>query len=70
MKTSLYEFKEEVIEFLCEIEGCCEADAHLLANEKYTDIEYGHKYHLSPSIIAGSILGINDCCISGYASKS
>jgi hypothetical protein len=63
MKISLHEFKEEVIEFLCEIGGCNEEHAHLLANEKHSDIEYKHKYHLNPSIIVGTILGINDCCI-------
>lgn len=63
MKTSLCEFKEEVIESLCEIGGCEVEDAHLLAHEKYSHIEYGHKYRLNHVIIAGSILGINDCCI-------
>jgi hypothetical protein len=70
MNTSLYEFKEEVIESLCEIGGCNKEDAYTLVEKKCTDIEYGLKYNLSSSIIAGSILGINDCCISGYALKS
>ncbi|HZF70104.1 hypothetical protein [Sulfuricurvum sp.] len=60
---TLSEFHAEVIEALCELGGCSEADAHALAEEKYSDIEYGHKYRLSSTIIAGSILGINDCCI-------
>lgn len=64
---SLNEFRNEVIEELCELGGYSEADAHTLAEEKYSDIQYGHKYRLSPTIIAGSILGINHCCIASSA---
>lgn len=63
---SLSEFHQEVIEELCELGQYCQVDAQSLAEEKYSDIEYGHKYRLSPTIIAGSILGINDCCLSPY----
>lgn len=66
---SLNDFRIEVIETLCELGGYCEADAHALAEEKETDIEYGYKYRLSPSIIAGSILGISDCCIPTHPPK-
>ncbi|MFZ3052234.1 MAG: hypothetical protein WA099_02415 [Sulfuricurvum sp.] len=52
-----------MIEELYELEGCSVADAHALVEEKHSDIQYGHKYHLSPTIIAGSILGIKDCCV-------
>ncbi len=66
---SLREFHQEVIEELCELGQYCQVDAQLLAEEKHTNIEYGYKYHLSPTIIAGAILGINDCCLSAYAPK-
>ena len=62
--SSLNDFRIEVIETLCELGGCSEEDAQTLSEEKHTDIEYGHKYRLSPAIIAGAILGINDCCVS------
>ena len=68
--SSLNDFHTEVIEILCELGWYCEADAQALAQEKYSDIEYGHKYRLSPSIIAGSILGINDCCVASQPQKS
>ena len=64
------EFREEVIETLCELGGYCEGDAQTIAEEKLSDIEYGHKYRLSPAIIAGSILGINDCCVPNQPQKS
>lgn len=60
---TLNDFHAEVIEFLCELGGYSEDDACILASQKRSEIEYAHKYRLSPSIIAGSILGINDCCI-------
>ena len=66
---SLNDFHTEVIENLCELGGYCEADAHTLAEEKRCDIQYGHKYRLSPAIIAGSILGINDCCVPNQPIK-
>ncbi len=62
--SSLNDFRIEVIETLCELGGCSEEYAQTLAQEKFTDIEYGHKYRLSPAIIAGAILGIKDCCLS------
>ena len=68
--STLNDFHTEVIETLCELGGYCENDAQALAEEKHSDIEYGHKYRLSPSIIAGSILGINDCCVSNQPKKS
>ena len=64
------EFREEVIETLCELAGCSEDDAKAIAEEKLSDIEYGHKYRLSPAIIAGAILGINDCCVPNQLYKS
>lgn len=64
------EFREEVIESLCELAGCSEDDAQAIAEEKLSDIEYGHKYRLSPAIIAGAILGINDCCVPNQPQKS
>lgn len=64
MYHSLRDFRQEVIDTICEIEGCDEENAHLIAEEKHGDIEYGHKNRLSPRVIAGAILGINDCCIS------
>jgi len=67
---SIDEFREEVIETLCELAGYSQEDAQTLAEEKRSDIEYAHKYRLSPSIIAGSILGINDCCVSNQPRKS
>ena len=67
---AIEEFREEVIEILCELAGCSEEEAQAIAAEKHSDIEYGHKYRLSPSIIAGSILGINDCCVSNQPKKS
>lgn len=66
MRNHLTEYREEVIEELCALGGYTEADAHKIAEEKHADIVYGHKYRLTPSIVAGSILGINDCCIPSY----
>ena len=68
--STLNDFHTEVIETLCELGGYCEDDAKVLAQEKFSDIEYAHKYRLSPSIIAGSILGINDCCVPNQPHKS
>lgn len=70
MINSLNDFRAEVIETLCELGGYCEADAQAIAEEKLSDIKYGHKYRLSPSIVVGSILGINDCCIPNQHQKS
>ena len=70
MMNSLNDFRTEVIETLCELGGYCEEDALILSEEKLSDIEYGHKYRLSPAIIAGSILGINDCCVPTRPPKS
>ncbi|ADR35237.1 hypothetical protein Sulku_2580 (plasmid) [Sulfuricurvum kujiense DSM 16994] len=67
---ALHEFNEEVIEALCELGGLSEAEAQSFAASKRSEIEYAHKYRLSPSIIAGSILGINDCCIPSQCPKS
>ena len=67
---TIEEFREEVIETLCVLAGCRDEEAQTLAEEKHSDIEYGHQYRLSPSIIAGSILGINDCCVSNQPKKS
>jgi hypothetical protein len=41
------EFREEVIETLCELAGYSEDDAKTIAEEKLSDIEYGHKYRHS-----------------------
>lgn len=67
---AIEEFREEVIDTLCELGGYSQEEARTLAEEKHSDIEYGHQYRLSPSIIAGSILGINDCCVSNHPPKS
>jgi len=64
------EFREEVIETLSELGGYSEEDAQTLAEEKHTDIEYGNRYRLSRAIIAGAILGINDCCVPKQSPKS
>ncbi len=61
---TIHEFRAELIDILCELGGCTESDAHRLAEEKMSEIEYAHQYRLSPRIIAGYILGINDCCIA------
>lgn len=66
---SLNDYCIEVIEILCELGGYCEVDAKAIAEEKHSDIQYGHKYRLSPSIIAGSILGINNCCIASIKTQ-
>lgn len=70
MMNSLNDFRTEVIESLCELGGYCEGDAKAIAEEKLIDIEYGYKYRLSSAIIAGSILGINDCCVLNQPQKS
>lgn len=67
---SLHEFNEEVIEALCELGELSEPEAQSLAASKRSEIEYAHKYSISPSIIAGSLLGINDCCIPSQSQKS
>ena len=67
---AIEEFREEVIDTLCELGGCSEEEAQLLAEEKHSDIEYAHKHRLSPAIIAGSSLGINDCCFPNQPRKS
>lgn len=66
MTTSLHAYFEEVVEMLCALEGCCPGHAHQLAEEKHAEVEYGYKHRLSPSVVAGSILGISGCCIPGY----
>ncbi|MGD9970138.1 MAG: hypothetical protein AB7S65_06745 [Sulfuricurvum sp.] len=67
MKHSLQTYREEVIEMVCDLEGCSEECAARIVEEKSVDIEYGHKHRISPHIVAGSILGINDCCFSHSA---
>lgn len=67
---ALHDYNEEVIETLCELGRLSEAEAQSLATSKRSEIEYAHKYRLSPSIIAGSLLGINDCCIPSQSLKS
>ncbi len=63
--TTFNEFRSEVIEVLCALEGCSDDQAQVLATNSSDDIAYGYKYHLSPEIVAGAILGINHCgCVS------
>lgn len=70
MKHSLIEYYNEVIDEICGLEGCSHEEAKAIADAKFSDIEYGHKYRLSPSILVGSLLGINDCCITPAQNKS
>lgn len=70
MKHSLIEYYNEVIDENCGLDGCPHEEAKAIADAKFSDIEYGHKYRLSPSILAGSLLGINDCCITPAQNKS
>lgn len=65
MRNGLEEYGEEVIDEIAGLGHYSEVDARNIAKEKREDIEYGYKYRLSASIVAGAILGINDCCISG-----
>lgn len=60
----LTEYFDEVVECIQELGAYGDEKARSLADEKRSDIEYGCKYRLNPSIVAGNILGINDCCIS------
>jgi hypothetical protein len=53
----------EVIDVLCDLEGCTQEAAEKLIQDKEEQIRYAHQYRLSPASIAGSILGINDCCM-------
>ncbi|MBN2869387.1 MAG: hypothetical protein JXK04_00365 [Campylobacterales bacterium] len=57
------DFQEEVIDCIEEMGPCSREEASRLASEKVSDIRYGCKYRLSPMIVAGAILGINDCCL-------
>lgn len=64
MHHSFQEYREEVLENICELEGCDLTGACQFVEGKHGDIEYGHKYRLAPSIVAGAILGINECCVT------
>lgn len=69
MKHALDEYCNEVIDEICSLDGCSHEEAKTIAAAEFSDIEYGHKYRLSPAIIAGAILGINDCCITPVQKK-
>jgi hypothetical protein len=58
------DYTQEVIEAICDLEGYAHEVAVKIIQDKEEQIHYGHQYRLSPSIIAGSILGINDCCMT------
>jgi len=64
MRSSLSEYFDEVIEAIVELGQYTEDVALAMATEKRGDVEYGCKYRISPSLVAGSILGINDCCLT------
>ncbi len=64
MRNNLSEYFDEVIEAIVELGQYTEEVARAMATEKRGDVEYGCKYRISPSLVAGSILGINDCCIT------
>ena len=70
MKHSLSEYYNEVIDEICSLDGCTHEVAKAIADAKFSYIEYGHKYHLTPSVLAGALLGINDCCITPVQNKS
>lgn len=58
------EYTQEVIDAICDLEGCSQERAEDLILDKQEQLRHGHKYRLSPSIIAGSVLGIYDCCVA------
>jgi len=62
MVFNLSEYFEEVIEAIIELTQMSYQEAEEMTQNKKGDVEHGYKYRLSPSIIAGAILGINDCC--------
>lgn len=64
------EYTQEVIDAICDLEGCTQERAEALIQDQHVQLRHGHQYRLSPPIIAGSILGINDCCITAYPIKS
>ena len=70
MNLSLNEYFDEIIDEICSLDGCHEQDAKAIADARFSDIEYGHKYRLTPTVLAGSLLGINDCCITPVQNKS
>lgn len=58
------EYTQEVIDAICDLEGCSQERAEALMQDKQEQLRHGHQYRLSPSIIAASVLGINDCCVT------
>jgi len=62
MALRMSEYCEEVIEAIMELSQKSHQEAEEMTQTKKSDVEHGYKYRLSPSIIAGAILGINDCC--------
>jgi hypothetical protein len=58
------EYTQEVIDVLCDLEGYSQEAAEKIIQDKEEQIRYGYQYRLSPAIIAGSILRINDCCMT------
>jgi len=58
------DYTQEVIDVLCDLEGYSQEAAEKIIQDKEEQIRYGYQYRLSPAIIAGSILGINDCCMT------
>lgn len=63
MRNNVAEYFDEVVEAIGELGHYSEEDALKMATERRNDVEYGCRYRISPSIVAGSILGINDCCM-------
>ncbi len=69
MRNPLAEYREEVIEAIVELEHCSSKEAAKKADQHPESITHGARYRISPSLVAGSILGINDCCISNTPQK-
>lgn len=67
---SYSEYIQEVIDTICELEGCTQERAEFLILNKQDQLRYGHQYHLAPSIIAEYVLGINDCCVAAPTMNS
>ncbi|MDD5716817.1 MAG: hypothetical protein PHW64_03365 [Sulfuricurvum sp.] len=64
------DYTQEVIDVLCDLEGYTHDAAVEMIQDKEEQIRYAHQYRLNPTIIAGSILGINDCCVAPASLKS
>ncbi|MDD2367659.1 MAG: hypothetical protein PHQ90_00060 [Sulfuricurvum sp.] len=63
------DYTQEVVDVLCDLEGSTQEEAEKIIEDKEEQIRYGYQYRLSSAIIAGSILGINDCCMTSTPQK-